>query len=403
MTPTSIVKSTLLSRLNERQVFRTIQAVGPVSRAEAARRAGISSPTACKAIDSLLRAGLLDEGELIANVRGRPARRIGLALDTVCVLGLVVDAGSCHVVSARLDGLVAPKRTVQFPTPPTYDSLVKSVSAAHKRLTKRSGARTLGMGISLPGLMDSHAQVGLLSPHVPITNGRALSLDLTERLGIDCAMVQESHALCLAERHFGLAPLLDDFAVLDVSTGVGLGVISGGRLLSGHSGFAGEIGHATVLPDGPPCPCGNTGCLETVASDVAFVRSLASRLGRELTVDEAIVLVAEGHPAALEEIARVRRYLAICVANVVNLYNPANLFVRGRLFAENPGFLAHVIEEAKTRALGPPMSQCTIRLGKSTKTQGAIAAIIDHLLDRLAPGIVDSSARVIPHPARPFR
>ncbi len=114
---------------------------------------------------------------------------------------------------------------------------------------------------------------------MPITNGQCLGADLAERLGIECILVQEEHALCLAERCFGSARGLDDFAMLDISTGVGLGVMSRGRLLLGRSGFAGEIGHITVDIRGRRCGCGNRGCLETVACDSALAWQVSQKLG----------------------------------------------------------------------------------------------------------------------------
>src|SRR5262249_34662305 len=161
------------------------------------------------------------------------------------------------------DGKLHETRAAQFPTPSDYDALIEAAADHARRIMNRTGVATLGLAISIPGLIDYRANRSLLSPNVPITNRHAPSQDLAERLGIECILVQESHALCLAERHYGDACDRDDFAMLDVATGVGLSVMSGGRLLTGHSGLAGEIGHITVEADGRQCGCGNRGCLET--------------------------------------------------------------------------------------------------------------------------------------------
>ncbi|HEV3049984.1 MAG TPA: ROK family transcriptional regulator, partial [Longimicrobium sp.] len=276
----------LLSRINERQVLRTLQADGPLSRAEVARRSGMSAPTASKAVEALLRAGYLEEEDAPGNTRGRPAKRLRLASTTAQVLGFVIDAGQCRVVAAGLDGALDEARTAEFPTPGSYEELIETAARHAARLMDRKGVTTLGLGVSLPGLVDYRREQGLLSPNVPITNGRSPSRDLGARLGIDCVMVQEEHALCLAERTFGEARGLDDFAMLDVSTGVGLGVMSGGRLLAGHSGLAGEVGHVTVELDGRLCGCGNHGCLETVACDTALAWAVSQRLGRRVDIEE---------------------------------------------------------------------------------------------------------------------
>jgi len=381
----SVVQPSLLSRMNERQVLRTIQARGPLSRAEVARHSGISAPTASKAVEALLRAGLLEEGDAPEAMRGRPARKLRLASERAQVLGLVIDADACRLVSAGLDGLLHEARTVSFPTPDTYEALLQTAAEHAERLIDRGGVSTLGMGISMPGLIDGREQRGVLSPNVPLTNGRAPGRDLAERLGIECLVVQESHALCLAERHFGEARGIDDFAMLDMATGVGLGVMCGGRLLKGCSGRAGEIGHITVEPDGRPCGCGNRGCLETVACDAALARAVSRKLGRAVGIEEVLHLAEAGEVSLDEELEWTCRYLAIGIAAVINLFNPSTLFVHGRLFAIREGLFPGVVEEARKRALPPSFAECRIVQARGSKRQGAIAAIIERLTNSVVP------------------
>src|SRR5262249_49300799 len=148
----SIVQPALLSKINERQVLRAIQTRGPLSRAEVARHSGISAPTASKAVESLLRAGLLEEGDAPELARGRPAKKLRLACETAQVLGLVIDADVCRVVSAGLDGKLHEAHAAQFPTPPDYDALIEAAAEHARRLMNRTGVTTLGLAISIPGL-----------------------------------------------------------------------------------------------------------------------------------------------------------------------------------------------------------------------------------------------------------
>src|SRR5262249_55059064 len=159
-----------------------------------------------------------------------------------------------------LDGQLH-ESTRSFATPNSYPRLLDALTRHARSLMGRDGVATLGLSLSLPGLVDYRTQRGVLSPNVPITNGQSPSLDLSRNLGVECVLIQESHALCLGEQPYGLARGLDDFAMLDAHTGVGLGVVSSGRFMTGHSGLAGEIGHLTVVPDGRLCGCGNCGCL----------------------------------------------------------------------------------------------------------------------------------------------
>jgi N-acetylglucosamine repressor len=247
------------------------------------------------------------------------------------------------------------------------------------------------MGITLPGLMDPKDQRSRFSVNLPMTNERSPGRDLKQQLGVDCVIVQESHALCLAERHFGSARGHNDFAILDLCAGVGMGVFAGGRLLTGHCGFAGEIGHVTVEPGGEPCACGNRGCLETVASEPAFLRALGRRLGRNVMWDGALAMIRDEVPEAEEELERLCRFLAIGLGIAVTVLNPSNVFVHSRLFAARPSLLDVLRVEAERSALRPSLHACDIRNGTGSKPQGAIAAVIEHLTEQLAPSIVSRS------------
>jgi len=382
---TARIEPSLLGKMSERQVLHALQADGPLSRAEVARRCGLSAPTVSKAVASLLRSGMLEETALPEATGGRPATRLRLARDSALVLGVVIDADRCLLVSSGLDGNLH-ETTRSFATPDTYPRLIDALTRHARALMARDGVATLGAGISLPGLVDYRGQRGVLSPNVPITNGQAPSLDLGKRLGVECVLLQESHALCLGEQHYGRARGLDDFAMLDVHTGVGLGVVSAGRLLTGHSGLAGEIGHLTVVPDGRKCGCGNVGCLETVASDTSLAWRVSKRLGRQVDIEEVIRLATSGEADLSADFDDVSRYLALAIAAIVNLFNPARLFVHGRML-EVPGVFDRAVERAAERSLGPSFSDCTVLRATGQKHQGAVAGIIQHLTSAIAPAL----------------
>lgn len=381
----SDLQPSLLGRMNERRIVQLLQARGPLSRAEVAREAGLSAPTVSKAVAALLAAGLLEENEEADATRGRPAKKLRLANENVQVLGVVIDAGRCHLVAAGMDGKRYPDTERAVPLPKTYRELIDALAASARELIRGTDRVTRGVGVCLPGLLDYRQQQGVLSPNVPLTDGHAPARDLSKRLGVPCFMLQESHALCLAERQFGNARGLDDFAMLDVSTGVGLGVMSGGRLLTGHRGLAGEIGHLTVVEDGRRCGCGNDGCLETVGGDAALVWRVAQKLGKPLTIDDVIQQAATGKVKLARELDDTCRYLAIGVAAVINLFNPSTLFVHGRLFECDPTLFARMVELAKKRALPPSFGDCQIVQARGSKRQGAIAGIIQHLTSAIAP------------------
>src|SRR5262245_19760995 len=377
------IEPSLLGKMSERQVLRALQARGPLSRAEVARECGLSAPAVSRAVAALLRSGLVEEIAEPQQTGGRPATRLRLACDGVQVLGIAVDADTCRLVSAGLDGCLH-SETVEVSTPSSYGPLSTTLTRHARQLMARPGVATLGVGLSLTGLIDYRAQRSILSPNLPFTDGHSPASDLAGKLGVECLLLQESHALCLAEQHHGEARGLADFAMLDVHTGLGLGVVSGGRLLTGHSGLAGELGHITVVPDGRRCGCGNVGCLETVANDTSLAWRVSKRLGRPVGIDEVIRLCRSGKVDLAAELDDVCRYLALGVAAVINLFNPSRLFVHGRLFEADEALFARVVEKASRRALGPSFADCQVVRATGQKHLGAVAGIIQHLTSAIA-------------------
>ena len=384
----------LLSRLNERSVMRVLQDHGPCSRADVSRRMNTSAPTVSKAVASLLRAGLLEEFDIKENGRGRPAKQLRLANETAQVLGLVIDASECRLVVAGMDGVMRGEGEVSFETPKSYERFLRDTVHHAQRLINPRGVTTLGLGISIPGLLDYRREQGLLSPNVPMTNGRSPSRDLSEQLGIQCVVLQETHALCLAERRYGAAQQLNDFGMLDISTGLGLGIISSGRLLTGHSGLAGEIGHIPIEENGRLCGCGARGCLETVASDSAVAWLVSERIGRRVDISEVVAAVGRGELTVTAELEVVCKRLAFALATVINLFNPATLFVYGRLFELEDDLFARVCDQARRRSLGPSFADCELVRARGSKRLGAVAGIIEYLTDSLVPDFPVAAAGV---------
>ncbi|MGL4464135.1 MAG: ROK family protein, partial [Planctomycetia bacterium] len=287
-------KTTSPRRWNEQQVLATLQTHGPMSRADLNRTTGISFPTVTRVVTTLLEKQLVEEEAPTQTSVGRPGKLVRLARTRVSVLGCVLGTNACEMTVSGLDGQYAAADVHRFATPATYDALLDAVVERAEALRAETSTTVLSAGVSAPGLLNRREGRSLVSPNLPQTNGRCLRHDLLERLNLDVVVMQECHALCLAERVYGAAKEVSDFAMLDVSEGMGLGVMHGSELLQGHSGLGGELGHVTAELDGRPCGCGNHGCLETVATDTALVALVSERTGRRWDVDELMTALREG-------------------------------------------------------------------------------------------------------------
>jgi predicted NBD/HSP70 family sugar kinase len=375
------IEPTLLHKINQRTILETILQRGPSSRAEVVRHAGISAPTVSKAVASLLEQGLLEEGESPPGAFGRPGKLIRLATKNAQVIGVVLEPSRCSIVSAGFDGTLHQNESDQFATPGTYQGLLNEI------IDRVSPANTLGIGISAPSLVNARLQESVFAANMHIIDGRSPAKDLAALLNIKCVMMEENNLLCLAERCFGAAKGLDNFAVIDITNGLGMGVITAGRLLSGNSGMAGELGHVAINPNGLLCGCGNRGCLETVATDSALARVVSQRYGASFDIEEVVRLVQSGEIQPAEEIRQTLEQLSIAVAMVINLFNPSTIFILGRMFNAQDNMFQQLLHLVRQRALAAPLADCRIFRSQTNKLQGAVAGIVNHLTSALAPNV----------------
>ena len=376
----------LLGRINEWRVLRAIQRNGALSRAELARATSITAPTASKAVEALIREGWLIEEDDADIRRGRPAKKLRVPSQGAQVLGVVIDRPQCRLVTAGLDGAL--RDETRFPTPATYEELLHTALLWAQERLATPHMRTYGLCVAMPGLIDYTEQRGLLSPNVHLTDGQTPARDLQKALGIECVVLHELHALCLAERHYGSAQNLDDFALMDLSTGVGFTAVLHGQPFTGHRGLAGELGHITVNPNGRLCGCGNRGCLETEVSDLALQEAMGAA-----NLDEAIARYNAGEREAIH--AHLD-YLSIGIAAALHLFNPPHLFLNSRFLRECPALLPALRAQIKIRTLKPVLDDCTILLAQGNKSQGVIAGIIEHLTNALLPTSLQELHRLDP-------
>lgn len=377
----------LLRRLNVRRVLDALLELGPCTRTALRSHTGISAPTMSKLMDHLMGRGLVEEEPEPLITAGRPSKIFRLARATARVEGVVIDIDDTRVFSCGLDGRIDDSAVRIFPTPRSYGKLISQVARESAFLTAADAAPCLGVGVSVPGLFNAREGRIMLSPNLRFLDGAHLVADLEERLEIGTIVFQEEQALCMAEQVFGLARGLDDFAMIDISAGLGMGVVSGGRFVGGRDGYGGELGHITMDPRGERCGCGNRGCLETVATDRAFARIIERKTGNPVTVDRAIDLVRSGEVRVGRELTRMTGFLARGIGVVINLFNPAGVFVYGRLFDAREGLFDELVAAVGAHSLKPSLAACRIVRARGSKKQGVAAAVISRLFQTAGPSI----------------
>lgn len=231
------------------------------------------------------------------------------------------------------------------------------------------------VGIGIPSLIDQARGRAVMSVNLPLADVPVRDL-ISERTGLPVAIDNDANVAALAEQRHGAAKGKRHVVLLTLGTGIGGGVVIDGKSFRGATGSGAELGHITVLADGPPCQgsCPNRGCMETMASGTAIARealaaaeadpdSHLGRLlaeGRELTGPLVTELAAGGDAAAVGILSRAGFYLGTGIVSLVNVFNPESVVIGGGAAAAGDLLLEPAREVVRERALKPNRDVCEI-------------------------------------------
>lgn len=380
---------------NKRLILKTIYDHSPSSRADVARRTGLTRPTVSSTVTELITEGLVEEIGQGQSDGGKPPILLSVAPEARHVIGLDLANSEFRGAVTDLRGAILHRASI-----PVYErdgtTALEAVYALCEQLLAAATSPVLGIGIGTPGLID--AQRGIVQ--------RAVNLDwadlplrdlIANRYRLPVYIANDSHVAALGEYIFAQKRKTPNLVVVKVGRGVGAGIVLNGRLYHGDGSGAGEIGHVRVVEDGIACRCGHAGCLETVTSSQAIVkqaRLLAqcnpdSQLWQFTSTPEAIttevVLNAflAGDPAIQQIIAEVGHYLGIALANLVGVLNIQKIVIAGSVARFGDLLQTTMEQEMRTRAMALLAEKTKVEL--STLEQdivilGAAALLLTHEL-----------------------
>src|SRR5438105_3652078 len=222
------------------------------------------------------------------------------------------------------------------------DHVIKRIVDAVKEAVEEDGTpprRVRALGIGLPGPVDPAAGLVISPGNLPGFRNVPLNRILTRATGIPSFLHHDAHLAALGEHRRGAARGAHELIYVTVSTGIGAGLILGGELYAGAHGIAGEVGHIVVQRDGPPCTCGNRGCLEAIASGTGIARAArelapgtpgSTLHGLEDPHAEEVVRAARaGDELANAILENAGTYLGLAIGTLVNLFNPQLIVLGG--------------------------------------------------------------------------
>ncbi|GHB13264.1 sugar kinase [Streptomyces tendae] len=346
------------------QIFTTVLSEGPLTRLDLARRAGLSAAAVTKAVRPLIGAGYLveDVDEDARPALGRPANLVRVDGGRALFIGIKVTGDEIIGVLTDLRCRIMVARHLPLADRDPGPVLASAAELVRELLTEADGlgVRVVGSGISVSGDVDRAEGVVRYSPFLGWRDVPLASL-AAEATGLPVTVDNDVRALTVAEQWFGAGVGLSDFAVVTVGAGIGCGLVVHGKVVAGAHGVAGEIGHVTVDPAGPPCHCGNRGCVEAIAGDAALVRQVGAATGTHVTdVAQALALARQGVPGARAAYARAGEAIGRGIATVANLLGPERVIISGEGLAAYDLF-AEQIRDAFAAAAFGSAAQCDLR------------------------------------------
>jgi len=369
---------------NRLRVIQALQLLGVTSRADLARRTGLSRSTVSTIVAGLQAEGMVvdrDADGRAAGGGGRPPTLI--ALDPSAGFAIGIDFGKRHLAVALADlshELLAEEWREMTDD---YDAEAGIEQAAElvETVLEAAGAdagRLLGVGMGLPGPVHSTGVVGS-SAILPGWAGTQAADRMAERLSMEVWLGNDANLGALAESTWGAGRDACGLVYLKLATGIGAGIVIDGRLFEGAGGTAGEIGHTSLDETGDICRCGSRGCLETYASGSAIAGLLSRSLGETLTLDDVLARAVDGDPGCRRALADAGRHIGASVADLCNLINPERIVVGGSMAIAGDVLLDPLREAVGLRAIPSAAEDVRIvpgELGGRAELLGAVALVL---------------------------
>ena len=392
------------------QVFDRIRAAGHIPRVQLAKELGVSPASVTTLTSELIEMGLIEEIAAPRDAdsgRGRPAVALGVRATAYLVAGIKVSDRDMSAVIIDFSGrLLADHHIDRNPAAMSLGDLVDAIEALLDTVCIKAGvarADLSGAGVALPGHIDSAAGVALWSSVLRERN-LPVAATIAKRLGLPVQIDNDANLCALAELWFGAGRSRSDFAVVTIEYGLGMGLVVNHRLYRGAQGLGMELGHTKVQLDGALCRCGQRGCLEAYVADYALAREATTALDWTNKGGQSMSVLLEslydhakaGNQSARSIFHRAGRYLALGLANVVNLFDPALIILSGERMRFDYLYAADTLAEMKAHTLntGRPLPPIEIHAwGEMLWAHGAAALALSALTDNCLTTVRDIAAQ----------
>ena len=343
------IEGTANARSRKQKQYRKIVSFlydnGNASIAEIVKFSKISQPLVASLVEDLLVFGILLDNGVGESIGGRRPNIFCINPEYQFVVGIDINLHTLTIALFDLSNKLVSR--VEYKNFDLENSLGYADELVNKindllRKKKVPVTKVLAMGVSIPGLID--AKNGISFTHLTFHKD-GLAAFLSAKLGFSVVLDNDARMMALGEKAFGKAKGKKDVLCLNLSNGIGLGIILNGKLYSGKNGFAGEFGHILIDPDGDLCYCGKIGCLETLTSGTILVRKIREAIdngqpsllskykgeGKKIDLRAVVDAIIKGDQFAIDQLNKMSEYLGRGLVTLIHLLNPEMIIFGGRL------------------------------------------------------------------------
>jgi predicted NBD/HSP70 family sugar kinase len=390
-----ISRSSTLGGSGASELFQLLRDGSPRTRAELAMTTGLARSTVALRVEELMSLGLISPVGDAQSTGGRPSSQF--ALNPSAKFVLAADLGATHATIAvtNLSGAIVGEFSGPIDIADGPEAVLTWMIETGRTLLSEhdlSTADVIAIGIGLPGPVEHSTGRPINPPIMPGWDQFDVPEFVKQHLEVPVLVDNDVNIMALGEQAFAW-PQTDNLIFVKVATGIGAGVISGGRLLRGAQGIAGDIGHVQIARGaGIACHCGNRGCLEALASGPAISHSLVE-LGLDVDGTSSVIeLVRRGNIDAIQAIRQAGRDIGEVLTTCVSLMNPSVIAVGGSMAAVGEHLIAGVREIIYTRSMPLATSHLTIVQSAAGKNAAVIGASILAIHHALSPEGIDRMA-----------
>ena len=286
------------------------------------------------------------------------------------------DLGGTHLKYGLIDERGRVVFSGRVETPQKIDELMHLLRRTWESLKKREKEGIESVGFGFPGIFSLKEQKIFQSPNYPELDNFELIPALSRSIEVPFWVNNDANMAAYGEFKCGAGQGVQNMILLTIGTGVGSGIILDGKLWQGKCGFAGELGHVTVNPEGEKCNCGSQGCLETEVSAPKIVKNYNTlrKKREEISAEDVFHRAKKGDKAALQAFSLAGFYLGIGLSIAINFLSPEKILLGGAVMSAGDFLLPSALEEARKRSYKASFISCRIEKASLGNKAGFIGA-----------------------------